>query len=189
MRTTALPFYLTRSRLRSDLLALFFLNPENSHYLRELGRRLGVSPGALARELKALSGEGILTREPRGKEVYYRINRSHPLFKEIKGIIEKTAGVPRAMAEGLRKLKEIREAYLYGSIVTGNMEAHSDIDLLLVGKETDALRKLLDDLQSKFGWTINAVTYRSEEFERKRKDKSEFLFSVMRSSLLKLKPE
>lgn len=188
MRTTSFPFYLTRSKLRSDLLSLFFLNPENSYYLREIARRLRVSPGALARELKSLSGEGILEREIRGKMVFYRIQRKHPLFKELKGIIEKTAGIPRVLIEGLKKLEEIREAYLYGSVVTGNMEAHSDIDLLLVGKETDALRKCLEDLQAKFGRTINPVTYGPQEFEKKRKDKSEFLYSVMKSPVLKLKP-
>ena len=188
MRTVQLPFYLTRSRLRTDLLTLFFLNPEASYYLRELERRLKASPGALARELKNLSSAEILLREPRGKEVFYRINRVHSLHKEIKGIIEKTSGVPAALSRRLRGLKEVREAYLYGSIVTGKMEPRSDIDLLLVGKETDFLRKLLDELQRKFGRMINAVTYSPGEFEKKRLEKAEFLYALMKSPLLKLKP-
>lgn len=188
MRTNKTHFFLTRSKLRADLLALFFLNLGASYYLRELERRLEVSPGALARELKSLSTDGILLREPRGREVFYRINRDHPLFKEIKGIIEKTAGIPAALSRELRRLKEIQEAYLYGSVVTGKMEAGSDIDLLLVGKETDLLRKLLDELQRKFARMINAVTYAPDEFDKKRRRKSEFLYTVMKSPLLKLKP-
>jgi len=188
MRTTFSPLYLTRSKLRTDLLGLFFLNPEASYYLRELERRLKASPGALARELKTLYQEEILHREPRGKEVFYRINRSHPLFKELKAIIEKTSGIPTSLSRGLHKLKEIREAYLYGSMVSGKMEASSDIDLLLVGKETDPLRKLLDELQRKFGRMINAVTYAPAEFDEKRRDKAEFLYTLMKSPLLKLKP-
>ena len=188
MRTIGTSFYLTRSKLRTDLLALFFLNPEASYYLRELERRLKVSPGALARELKNLSAEGILQKEPRGREIFYQINRGHPLSKELKGIIEKTSGIPTALSRGLHELKNIREAYLYGSVVTGKMEAGSDIDLLLVGKETDLLRKLLDDLQRKFGRMINAVTYAPAEFDKKRRDKSEFLYMLMKSPLLKLKP-
>lgn len=188
MRTATPSLYLTRSKLRTDLLALFFLNPDSSYYLRELERRLKVSPGALARELKTLSTEGILLREPRGREVFYRIHRGHPLFKEIKGIIEKTSGIPAVLSQGLHRLKEIQEAYLYGSVVTGKMEAGSDIDLLLVGKETDPLRKLLEELQRKFGRMINAVTYAPAEFDKKRRDKSEFLYTVMKSPLSKLKP-
>lgn len=189
MRTNGpISLYLTKSKLRGELLALFFLNPDNSYYLRELERKLEASPGALARELKTLSEEGLLKRVPRGKQVFYQIHSAHPLFHEIRGIIEKTAGIPKMLSEGLRPLKEIREAYLYGSVVTGQMEAHSDIDLLLIGKETDAVLKLLQDLQSKFGRLINAATYAPEEFERKRKDKSEFLHSLMKSPLVKLKP-
>lgn len=188
MRTISFPSYLTKSRLRSDLLALFFLNPENSYFLRELARTLNVSPGALARELKALSSEGLLLKDPRGKQIFYRINRKHPLFNEMKGIIEKTAGIPKALAEGLKPLKDIREAYLYGSIVTGRMEAHSDIDLLLVGKQNDSTLKLLETLERKFGRAINVTTYSAKEFEQKRKDKSEFLFQAMKSPILKLKP-
>ena len=188
MRTTFFPSSLSKSRLRSELLTLFFLNPENSYFLRELGRKLKASPGALARELKALSDEGILDKQPRGRQIFYRISRKHSLFNEIKGIIEKTAGIPKILAEGLQPLKEIHQAYLYGSVVTGQMEAHSDIDLLLVGKQTDRLLKLLDDLKSKFGRKINAVVYSVQEFERKHKDKSEFLFQVMKSPFHQLKP-
>ncbi len=189
MRTNIASFYLTRSKLRTDLLALFFLNPEASYYLRELERRLKVSPGALARELKNLFTEGILLKEPRGREVFYRINRGHPLFKEIKGIIEKTSGIPAALSRELCRIKEIKEAYLYGSVVTGKMEAASDIDLLLIGKETESSRKLLEALQRKFGRMINAVTYSPAEFDKKRRDKSEFLHAIMKSPLLKLKPD
>lgn len=188
MRTTNLPLYLTKSKLRGRLLALFFLNPENSYFLRELERKLEASPGALARELKTLSEEGLLKRVPRGKQVFYQIHSTHPLFHEIKGIIEKTAGIPKTLSEGLKPLEEIRGAYLYGSVVTGQMEAHSDIDLLLIGKETDTVLKLLQDLRSKFGRPINSVTYAPEEFDRKRKDRSEFLYSLMKSPLIQLKP-
>src|SRR3989338_6394620 len=94
MKTPPFPFTLTRSKLRSDLLALFFLNPGETYYLRELGRRLEASPGALSRELGSLSREGLLKRLPRGKQVFYQINPEHPLFNEIKTIVEKTTGVP-----------------------------------------------------------------------------------------------
>lgn len=189
MRTDILPLYLTKSRTRGDLLALFFLNPMASYYLRELGRRLNVSAGTLARELKQFSQEGLLQREARGKEVFYRLNRSHPLYSEIKGIVEKTRGIPVRLAEGLQPIKSIQQAYIYGSFAKGVPAANSDIDLLLVGKETSASEKLLKDLETRFGRTINVTTYAPAEFQAKRRDKSEFLFEVMRGPIIQLKPE
>ena len=189
MRTDILPFYLTKSRVRGDLLALFFLNPKASYYLREMERRFNVSAGTLARELKRFSQEGLLHREARGKEVFYQVNQMHPLYAEIKGIIEKTRGIPVRLAEGLHPIKSIQQAYIYGSFAKGTPAANSDIDLLLVGKETPSSKKLLKDLEARFSRTINVTTYSPSEFEAKRKDRSEFLFEVMRGPLIQLKPE
>ena len=188
MRTNISPLYLTKSKTRTDLLTLFFLNPETSYYLRELERRFGYSPGLLSRELKMLTGEDILERDARTREVFYKINKMHPLFHEIKGIVEKTAGVPKRLSDGLKKIKEIKQAYLYGSAANGKMVTRSDIDLLLVGKETELFRKLLKRLETRFGRTINATTYSEEEFAKKRRNKSEVLYEVMKSSLVQLKP-
>lgn len=183
-----IPLYLTKSRRRAELLQVFLLNPESSFYLRELERKLGTSPGVLARELKAFSEEGFLKKTSRGKLVFYQVNREHPLFGELKGIIDKTAGIPVQLKEGLRGVKEVREAYLYGSFAKGEMQAHSDIDLLLVGKETPAVEKLLKRLEHALGRTMNATTYAADEFERKKKDKSDFLYEVMKSPIIQVKP-
>ncbi len=187
MRTIT-SFYLTRSRLRTDLLVLFFSNFEEAYYLRELARRLTASPGALMRELKSMAETGLLERKARGREIFYKVNRTYPLFSEIKSIVEKTAGIPLRMKEGLKKIKEIRQAYLYGSYVKGKMQLDSDIDLLLVGRETGALKKLIKNFEGKIGRSISTAIYSEEEFSRKRKDKSEFLFEVMKSPLIQIKP-
>jgi predicted nucleotidyltransferase len=171
------------------VLALFFLNPEASYYLREVARRLNVSAGTLARELKRFSDEGLLLREARGKEVFYRLNRAHPLYSEIKGIVEKTLGIPVRLAEGLGPIRSIQQALVYGSHAKGNQQATSDIDLLLIGKETPASKGLIKQLERRFGRSINVAVYGPKEFEAKRKNPSEFLYEVMRGPLLQIKPK
>ena len=188
MRTITLPFYLTSSKTKAELLSIFFLNPTKTFYLRELERRTGTSPGTLARELKAFSDDGLLTKESRGNQIYYQINPGHLLFSEIKGIVEKTSGVPVQLRKKLGHIKEVKEAYLYGSFTTGKMQAHSDIDLLLVGKETKSISRVLKCLERVFGRTINATTYSPDEFAKKQKDKSEFLYEVMKSNVIPIKP-
>lgn len=187
MRTNLHSLFLTKSQVRGDLLALFFLNPGASYYLREMGRRLDASVGTLARELKRFSEEGLLLREARGMEVFYRLNRTHPLYSEIKGIVEKTQGIPVRLAEGFRSIKSIRQAFIYGSFAKGSQGAHSDIDLLLVGKETPTSKGLIKQLEQQFGRSINVTVYGPKEFETKRKDPSEFLYEVMRSPLTQIK--
>ena len=92
MRTTPFPLYLSRSRVRAGLLSLLILGPEKTCYLRELERRLKTSPGALARELGALSKERILLRKAGpGKVVLYQINPNYPRFQEMKWVVEKAS--------------------------------------------------------------------------------------------------
>lgn len=42
--------YITKSKIRQDLLTLFFTNPSQRYYLRELQRILGYSAGSMRRE-------------------------------------------------------------------------------------------------------------------------------------------
>lgn len=188
MRTEFVAHYLTKSRVRADLLTLFFLNPTATYYVRELARRLETSVGAVARELQRFAQEGLLVREARGREIFYRVNQAHPLFTEIKGIVEKTRGIPVRLAEGLRPMAAIRQAFLYGSFATGTLTAQSDLDLLLVGQETSTVRTLLKQLEARFGRTINVTVFAPAEFARKRQDRSSFLYDVLRGPLIPLKP-
>lgn len=169
-------------------MTLFFLNPDRSYYLRELVRRFGYSVGSLARELKAFSKEGLFERAERGKEVFYRLHHRHPLFTEIRGIVEKTVGIPKRLSDGLQSLKEIQEAYLYGSFVKGKMKVDSDIDLILVGDETQRLKSLLKQLEAKFDRSISSVLFSPEEFQSKKDVKGDFLYAVIRSPLIQIKP-
>lgn len=108
MRTTPFPLYLSRSRVRADLLSLLLLHPGETYYLRELERRLKTSPGALARELGALSKERILLRRAGpGKVILYQINPNYPRFQEMKWVVERAS-----VATGKSEEKRTRVVYI-----------------------------------------------------------------------------
>jgi predicted ABC-type ATPase len=83
-------FQSTKAPLRKRLLAYFFTQPESRLYLREIAHRIQVDPANLSRELRFLETEGIFISEKRGLQKYFSLNHSHPLFSELKGIIQKT---------------------------------------------------------------------------------------------------
>lgn len=78
-------------KTRRRLLGWLFMHPDEAFYVRQLVRITGGSPGSVPRELGLLIGAGLLERTSKGREVYYQVNRRSPIFKELRGIIVKTA--------------------------------------------------------------------------------------------------
>jgi predicted transcriptional regulator len=76
------------SKLHKALLDYYFSNPESGHYVRELSRDLSFSASLLSRELGSLSRLGIFVSSMRGREKYFRLNRSYPLYNEFRKIIQ-----------------------------------------------------------------------------------------------------
>jgi DNA-binding transcriptional ArsR family regulator len=91
LRTSALIDVLV-SRTK-QILASTLLQPQRRWYLLELARHLGVRPSSLQRELKLLTGAGILNRYQNGNRVYFQADPACPIFRELAQILAKTIGI------------------------------------------------------------------------------------------------
>jgi predicted nucleotidyltransferase len=149
-------FRITKSKLREELLALFFINPNKKYYLRELGKLLNFSLGNIRRELIKLESAGIFLSENKGNLVYYYLNQSYPLFKELKSIIFKTSGSPKMLQNILEKFNGISQTFIYDSFAKGEEKEGSDIDLLIIGEvDEDKLIEVISKLERKLQREIN----------------------------------
>ena len=75
------------TKLRKKLLAYSFKNPDESYYVRELSGLIKEDPGNLSRELRKLEEEGLYNSITRGNAKFYSLNKSYPLFREVKKIV------------------------------------------------------------------------------------------------------
>lgn len=75
------------TKLRKNLLAFSFNHPDESYYVRELSGLIREDPGNLSRELRKLEEEGIYSSTTRGNVKFYSLNKSYPLFREVKKIV------------------------------------------------------------------------------------------------------
>jgi len=124
-------------KTRRAVLALLYGHSDESFYLRQIVRTAGVGLGAVQRELKKLSGAGIITRKARGRQVYYQANQECPVYAELKNLVIKTVGVGDVIRAGLVPLADrIRVAFLFGSLVRGDERSSSDVDVMVVGDVT-----------------------------------------------------
>jgi predicted nucleotidyltransferase len=171
-----------KSKLREDLLTLYFTNTEKKYYLRELERMLKHSVANIRRELLRLEEAGLFLREDRGNQVYYYLNKSFPLFDEFKSIIFKTFGVPQVLRNilGSLKDKDIDHAFLYGSFAKKEEREDSDIDLLIIGEvNEDELIEKLNEIEHKLQREINYSIYSKEEFQTQKEKRNPFILDVI----------
>lgn len=168
-------------KTRQAVLALLYTHPDESYYMRQIVRAVGAGQGAVQRELVQLSRAGILVREPKGVQLFYRANRECPIFPELHGLIVKTAGVGDVLRAALANLAErIDVAFIHGSVARGKAGLLSDIDVIVVGEVSFGdVVSALGATQEQLGREVSPSIYPREEFRRKIHERHHFLTRVM----------
>ena len=173
-------FSLFRSKIRQDILVVFFTHPAREHFLRELARLLGYSAGNIRRELLKFKEENLFKTRPAGNLVYYSVNEDHPLYHELKSIVFKTIGVEGSLRDSLGKFKEIHTAFIYGSFASRSENSGSDIDVLIIGEpDVSALNRSISSLERKLGRDVNTTVYSLKEYLAKKIESAGFLRDVL----------
>jgi predicted nucleotidyltransferase len=176
-----------RSKARQRLLAYFFTNPAARHHLRDLAERLSVDPANLSKELRRLEQDGLFESEVSGRQKYFRLNRAYPLFQEVRGIVTKTVGAVPLLAQSLKRIDGIEEAFLYGSFARNQQVAASDIDVLVIGTPRErALVEAVRRLERQLGREINYTVLTRREFEARRAQTDSFLEGVWHNKRVSL---
>jgi predicted nucleotidyltransferase len=136
---------LITSKTRIKLLLKFFLNSNNTAYLRSLEPEFGESTNAIRQELNRFEEANLLVSLNEGNKKMYKANTSHPLFPEINALLMKHIGLDKVIEKVVNKLGQLEEVYLVGELAKGKNSQM--IDLWFVGHEID--KKYLLDLIEK----------------------------------------
>lgn len=176
--------FLTRSKTRRDILGFLFEHPGEEFYLRDLTRRLGYPVGNVRRELLKLKAEEVLLERRQANLCFYRLNTVHPLYTELKGIVQKTAGIRQKLAAIFGKTPAIVAAFIYGSFAKETESGGSDIDVVIIGnlsaREVSGLERNLTALEKMFAREINSNIFTVVDFTKKAKDPASYVREVVR---------
>ena len=179
--------YITKSKVRQALLTLFFTNPSQRYYLRELQRILGYSAGSIRRELLRFQKDDLFNTNRVANLLYYSINTRHPLYKELKSIVSKTVGVEGSLKKALSSFKKIKIAFIHGSFATRREKAASDIDLMIIGEpNTSRLNEKISGLEKRLKREINQTIYSLKEYKAKKKAKGGFILDLLKKQKIML---
>jgi predicted nucleotidyltransferase len=175
--------------VRQEIHGAALLRPEKWWYLSELGTFLRKTPSSLQRELTALVRSGILEQRRDGRRSYFRAEARSPIFCELRGLFEKTAGMVPALRRVLNEFGcQIDCAFVYGSVAKSEEGAESDVDLMVIGTVGLAgLSPVLRRLEARLGREINVTNYTPAEFRSRSAANDHFITTVLREKKLFVK--
>jgi hypothetical protein len=122
---------LISSKTRIKLLVRLFINPKATSYLRELSNEFNVSTNAVREELNQMIKTNLLKSQKNGRQIYYMANQEHPLFPELRSMINKAVGLDQVIDGIVSRLGDLEGAYLLDDYAEG--KDTGIIDLLLIG--------------------------------------------------------
>jgi uncharacterized protein len=167
-------------RTRRAVLALLYGHPDEEFYLRQIIRAAGVGQGSMQRELEQLVGSGLVLRHTLGRQVYFKANPDSPVYKELRSILLKTAGVADVLREALASMAALIDvAFVYGSVARGDERRASDVDIMIIGNASFAeVSRALGAAQQRLGREVNPTVYTPGEFSKKLAVGHHFIRSV-----------
>ena len=103
---------------------MLFGDPGREFYLREIVAFAKSGVGQVQRELNRLVRSGLVLREPKGNQVWFRANPDGSVYAELVGIVAKTFGIADFIRMALVPVAaRLRAAFIYGSVARGQHRA------------------------------------------------------------------
>jgi DNA-binding transcriptional ArsR family regulator len=168
------------SKVRVKLLQLFFEDPSEMWYVREITRKVDEEINAVRRELDRMTTAGMLHTEDRGNRKYYNLNHQYDFYPELMRLVAKTAGLGQQMKHNRKKLGTIKYVMFTGKFSKHEQHKHDEVEILVVGEVVlPELAALVREEEKKRGHEINYTVMSSDEFEFRKTRRDPFLLGIL----------
>ena len=163
------------------VLEYFLIYPTENTYLKELAKKLQISPRSVKIYCDIFEKEGIIIREIKGNMHIFKTNNDNFRVKEMK-----RAYFINLLAElNIEKIAEEGVSIaIYGSYASGNFDEKSDIDILVIGDEKNVKRELVVDIMKKIEKEIQLSVIPLIKWEKLKKENDHFVKNIIRSHVL-----
>jgi uncharacterized protein len=168
------------SRVRVRVLELFFNQPHEIFFVREITRQTHEEINAVRRELDRMLTCGLLKSEERGNRLYYYLNKNYLFFPELLRMVVKNTGLGLKLFKLRKKLGEVKFIMFSGKFVHVDKSHNSEVDVLVVGDIVLAeLEALMKEEERRLGREINYTVLPPDEFEFRKQRRDPFLMEVL----------
>ncbi|MCK4283626.1 MAG: nucleotidyltransferase domain-containing protein [Candidatus Brocadiae bacterium] len=167
------------SKLRVRILAHFFFRPGERFHVRRLASELDESVGSVGRELRNLAKAGVLSAQRVGNQKQYEVSADCPIVEDLRNLFLKTAGASVRLRNVLQHMAGVELAFIFGSYASGEANASSDIDLMVVGELSDRrLAPAVARVERDLGREINYTLYSRGDVQRRLGKIGDFIHEV-----------
>ena len=171
------------SRVRVKLLKIFFDNPREMYYVRQLTRMTEEEINAVRRELRRMEKSLMIKHERRGNRIYYYVSFAYDFFEDLLSLVTKSTGIGLGLRNNRKKLGKVKFAMLSGKFVRRKERTSSDVDLLVVGDIViPELTILVQAEEARRKTEINYTVMTEEEFLFRKNRRDPFLLSILSTS-------
>jgi predicted nucleotidyltransferase len=161
------------SKTKIKILRVAFKFPGKNFTTRELSKLTGVSHTGVLKALKNLEEMNILHIETFGRANMVGLNKESFLAKHLQHIFKLERETVNNLVEDIKKSFSGFEAVsiaIFGSLVKGNEEPRSDIDLLIITEDKKGAEEragaLQEKLARKFGNSVSPHILSPREFKK-----------------------
>ena len=156
-------------------------------HLREISRRINITPIYVKKELENLESLGLVSSKKVGNLSIWEIRKLSPVYTDVRNLFLKTESLGKVLESVLKKTTT-KYALIYGSFAKGTENEKSDIDLLIVGKTNPSkLIRLISEVERKLNREINYISWTEEEFMKNAREKHYLLINIIKNPMIMLK--
>jgi len=163
------------------ILEYFLKYPTEQTYLKEMAKKLQISPRSVKIYCDLFEKEGIIKREIKGNMHIFTTNNDNFRVREMK-----RAYFINLLAEmNIQNIsEECASIAIYGSYASGNYDEKSDVDILIIGEENQVERDIIVKIMEKIGKEFQLTIIPIIKWEKLKKDDDHFVKNLIRNHVL-----
>ena len=174
-------FSIFRKFVGFKVLEYFLKYPSEKTYLKELAKKLQISPRSVKIYCDLFEKEGIIKREIKGNMHLFTTNNDNFRVKEMKRVYFLNL-LAEMNIENIAE--ESASIAIYGSYASGNYDEKSDVDILIIGEEQYVKRDIIVKIMGKMGKEFQLTVIPIIKWEKMKKDEDHFVKSIIRNHIL-----
>lgn len=168
------------SKVRVKMVHLFFRNPAQIYYVRQITREIDEEINAVRRELERMTEAGILRSEQRGNRLYYSLNKQYDYYAELLRLAIKSSGLGLAIKKHRRDIGSPKFVMFSSKFAQHRARLRDEVDILLVGDvKMQELQPLIATEEKERGHEINYTVMSEDEFEFRKTRRDPFVNEIL----------